>query len=97
MTIREIVRAKCKLPLLLGVASLIALGIEVNFPPSEFLLFLAPVVGLAGCIIYLQSMVVCPKCFAPFGRILNRVVLPSFAPAPCNFCPKCGVALDSHE
>jgi hypothetical protein len=97
MTIREAVRAKCGVPVLLATASLIWLGIEIKFPPSEFLLLFIPFIVLFGCVFYLQSMVVCPKCFAPFGRILNRVVLPSFAPAPCDFCPRCGLALDSPE
>jgi hypothetical protein len=44
--------------------------------------------GFAGSILYMQFFVKCPKCGARLGQSMSSIRKP-------NFCPGCGVSLDS--
>jgi hypothetical protein len=52
--------------------------------------------GFAGAILALQFFVRCPRCSARIGQTIGMAVGLSFGSARrVNFCPYCGVSLDT--
>jgi len=90
MTIREQLKGK------MFKARVIAFGFWILFAGSFFLpknspytpLFLIPFAGFAGSVLYILFFVRCPKCDARLGQALSST-------SQINFCPGCGVDLES--
>jgi hypothetical protein len=90
MTIREKLKAR------MFKARAIAFGFWLLFAagfllpknsPYAFLL-LVPFAGFAGTVLYMLFFVRCPKCGARLGQAMNST-------SQINFCPGCGVSLES--
>ena len=90
MTIRERLKAKMFKARAIGFGFWLLFAgsffLPKNSPYAPFLLI--PFVGFAGSVLYVLYFVRCPKCDARLGQSLSTT-------SQTNFCPGCGVSLES--
>ena len=94
-TIRDVMRRKKRLALLILVAS------WLSFTPSvvvesggRSLLALVPVAVFIGGIVFLAFFIRCPQCKGNLVKLTTNVGKIG-SQAGTNFCPHCGVSLDA--
>ena len=95
MTIRELLKRRARIPTILLVGSFVGILLSVQLLVRSPYAWMAalPVILFALSFVYLHKFINCPLCQVPIGSLILNIQAPWAS--PCNFCPSCGVNLDS--
>ncbi|WP_091637930.1 hypothetical protein [Lysobacter sp. cf310] len=90
MTIRELLKAKLFKARVVGFGCwLLCVGVIFLDVPERYKAWvLIPTLGFVGAVLYMFYCVRCPKCGARIGQAMMGM-------RKSNFCPSCGVGLDT--
>jgi rRNA maturation protein Nop10 len=90
MTIRDLLKAQMVKARIIGFVFWLLLVAGYFLPKDSpyHVLLLLPAIGFACTVIYTLFFIKCPKCGTKLGQAISKL-------NDTNFCPSCGVSLDT--
>lgn len=89
MTIRKLLKARIFKARVAGFGCwLLCAGFIFVVPDAYKAWALIPTLGFAGSVLYVLFFLRCPKCGARIGQAMTGM-------SKLNFCPTCGVSMDT--
>lgn len=90
MTIRELLKARTFKARVVGLGCwLLCVGVLFLYIPDSYKAWvLVPTLGFVCALLYMLYFIRCPKCDARIGQAMTGM-------SKLNFCPTCGVSMDT--